>query len=87
MYKIGDRVRWRVQGGDRTIEGVVVAVVPPAEDPMLYLPRKHRPQSDAGFGKLRDHESYLVCTEHGEEAKRDRVHKTFWPRVGWMEEA
>lgn len=71
-FKIGDRVAWvgKANGGLKTHEGVVVAVIPQGATPRHVWPRLCKMLKDGGYG-YRQHVSYLV-------SERSRVH---WPVV------
>jgi len=74
IFKVGDRVRWMSQAGGHTKakEGIVAQVVPPQCYPerarFLHLFK------NAGVGKTRDHESYVVMVKT----------RPYWPRANQL---
>jgi len=74
-FKAGDEVMWtsQSQGYRAKKEGMIVAVVPAFASPNLCLPSGYSPNSSAGYGSRRDHESYLVQV--------GRSKRLYWPRV------
>lgn len=75
-FKKGESVRWVSQSaGKETVKkGVIVAVVPPHAKPEDYIPDGMRRNSSSGYGKPRDHITYLI----GVAGKGSMV---YWPRV------
>ena len=74
--KMGDCVRWISKSAGRETEkkGSVVAVVPPHAKPEDYIPEGMRRNSTNGYGKPRDHTTYLILVA----GQGSRV---YWPRV------
>ena len=77
---VGSRVRWVSQSaGKETIKvGVVVAVVPVNARPEKFIPKGFRQNSTTGYGKTRDHQSYLVKVN-------GKGNMVYWPRVYTLE--
>lgn len=75
-FKIGDTVRWMSQSaGKETVKkGIIVAQVPPHAKPESYIPEGMRRNSSSGYGKPRDHTTYLIKV-HGKGGM------LYWPRV------
>lgn len=75
-FKVKDQVRWVSQSSGRETvkKGVIVAVVPPQAKPEDYIPDGMRRNSTNGYGKPRDHTTYLICVA----GKGSMV---YWPRV------
>lgn len=75
-FKVGDKVRWVSQSaGNETMKrGIVVAQVPPQAKPDDYIPDGMRRNSSSGYGKPRDHVTYLIKV-HGKGGM------VYWPRV------
>jgi hypothetical protein len=77
---VGSRVRWVSQSAGReTVKtGVIVAVVPSNARPEKFIPKGFRQNSTTGYGRTRDHKSYLVQV-------RGKGNMVYWPRVYALE--
>lgn len=75
-FAVGDAVQWASQSaGTETVKkGVIVAVVPPEAKPDDYIPDGMRKNSTSGYGKPRNHTTYLIQVQ----GKGSMV---YWPRV------
>mgnify|MGYP006969506354 CR=1 FL=1 len=79
--KVGDKVIWRSQaaGTPKVKEGTIVGVIPTYVNPQLVIHdfcSEYGASSAFGFGKERNHESYVVLVKNGK-----RKPKIYWPRV------
>jgi hypothetical protein len=75
-FKVGESVRWVSQSAGRETvkKGVIVAQVPPHAKPESYIPDGMRRNSSSGYGKPRDHLTYLIKV-YGKGGM------LYWPRV------
>ena len=79
---VGTRVKWLSQSSGRETKkvGVIVAVVPANARPEKFIPRGYRQNSTNGYGKTRDHTSYLVQV-------LGKGNMLYWPRVYTLQRA
>jgi hypothetical protein len=73
QFEVGQEVKWESQSsGTKAIKsGKVVVVVPAGERPEMYMPAHLQQNTTRGYGRERDHVSYLVQVGS----------KCYWPRV------
>ena len=70
--EVGDTVWWIGHGGGKKSTGTIIAEVPAYADPQSHVPDGYRPCLD-GYGRPRDHISFLVANPGSRSAR--------WPRV------
>lgn len=86
-FKLGDEVTWvSTSNASTTMKmGRVVSVIPAGRDPREFVTqarRQHEAGSKFGYGRRRNHESYLVLVRDGKK----KAH-IYWPRVSQLEPA
>jgi hypothetical protein len=84
-FSVGDEVEWTQHGRRRKIAGVVVAIVPPHQDPVYVFGEANLGGLKIQFGAaLRDHVSYLVRYRGTIGTKGQN--NLAWPRVSTLRE-
>lgn len=78
-YEVGQKVKW-TNANEKEKIGTIVLAIPRHTDMYQVRPSGFWGKynwSSYGYGKTRDHRSYLVVVESGGKAKP----KIYWPRV------